>query len=205
MSEIIQIIDYGMGNILSVVRGFSSMGADVKIVKSANEIDMSKKLILPGVGSFKDGISNLKERGLFELIIDYHNSSSSYLLGICLGMQMLATYGEANGGSEGLDIIPGRVTLLEVHKDFPIPHVGWNSVNQVKKDNLYNEIPSFGDFYFVHSYQFVLNNQDNRIGTTQYGNEFNSIVRMNKTYGVQFHPEKSQKFGLQLLKNFVRL
>ncbi len=200
------IIDYGMGNLFSVKYAFEKCGADVCISGDPNDITKSDNLVLPGVGTFKDGMKNLKERGWIPAIKKAVNEEGLSLLGICLGMQLLAEKGFEIGETEGLGLIQGEVKKIDnTTKGEKVPHVGWNEIEIIKQDPLFEGISNKVDFYFVHSYQFVpLNNKDVLTQTPYCGNFVSSIGRDN-VFGVQFHPEKSQRPGLKLISNFLKL
>ena len=197
------IIDYGMGNLGSIFRALEEVGANPVISDNPDLIEEFKHIILPGVGSFSAGVKNLKEKGLYKKLKEISNNKNSKLLGICLGMQLLADCGYEGDFQEGLGLIKGKVEKLKSTKNEKIPHVGWNEVHHKKKDFLLNGIASGTDFYFVHSFQFIPENKENIIAKTPYCNDFVSIIKKDNVMGVQFHPEKSQIFGLKLLKNFI--
>ena len=203
MSEF--VIDYGMGNIHSVVSALNVLNVSARVSSDPDEISEASHLVLPGVGSFLDGMKNLRESGLDTAIIDFVNHTG-YLLGICLGMQLLADKGTEGGESNGLGLINGRVVKLSSSNNSEkIPHVGWNEINYTGKPELFNGIATDNDFYFVHSYHFVPKNTDNIISTSNYCNSFVSCVNSKNVWGVQFHPEKSSKYGLKILENFINL
>lgn len=202
----IMIIDYGMGNLKSVRRAFEECGAEVFVSSNPKDIKKASKIVLPGVGSFKDGIINLKRNGFFDVIIESCSVGNKPILGICLGMQMLADKGYENGESDGLGLVPGSVIKLETQSDkYRIPHVGWNEVDIIRDDVIVNDVPNRADFYFVHSYHFVCKNDDNVVAVTPYCQEITSIVQKDTIWGVQFHPEKSHKYGFKIIKNFINL
>ncbi|WP_154140342.1 imidazole glycerol phosphate synthase subunit HisH [Photobacterium damselae] len=202
----IAIIDYGMGNIGSVSRAISACGFEPVIAKNADDVLQADKIILPGVGSYSKAMDEIRQRGLEEAIIESVVDDQIPTLGICLGMQILSTLGYEHGESKGLDFIPGDVVHFESErKDIRIPHVGWNSVFHNGESKLFSGIPSGSDFYFVHSYHFNTKNDENILATSEHGSRFISAVYRDHVFGTQFHPEKSQQFGLKLLKNFLEL
>jgi glutamine amidotransferase len=167
-------------------------------------IEQAERLILPGVGAFTDGMRNLRSLGLDKTISDLVLNRKRPILGICLGMQLLATKGTEGGETAGLDILPGEVVRLENGSDKErIPHVGWNEVAIVRQAALFAQIPDKSDFYFVHSYHLKPYDEQNIVGTTQYCGHFVSAINSGNVWGVQFHPEKSGPLGKLLLKNFI--
>ena len=201
----IAIINYGMCNLGSVRRAFEDIGAETLIVNHPSQLYGVDRIVLPGVGAFTEGMSRLNDGGwkpaLHELVMLQHKP----LLGICLGMQMLASYGVEGGLSEGLDLIPGKVQRLdELGCNLRIPHVGWNEVHFEKQDLFFENIPNTSDFYFVHSYAFDVEDRNNLIATVPYGLNIAAVVRKDHVFGCQFHPEKSSKAGRQILKNFMQ-
>ena len=203
MSKIV-IIDYSCGNIDSVnsavkFHGFNSViTSDPEIIKDAD------KIILPGQGSFKTGINNLKKNKLFDLIKYKVQKDNIPILGICLGMQILATVGFEDGVEKGLNLIPGKVDLLPKTK-LKLPHIGWNQIKIQQENLIFNNIKDQTDFYFVHSYVFNCDDSQHILTTTNYQDPFISSVNNGNIYGVQFHPEKSLTAGLALIKNFINL
>jgi len=199
---LIGIIDYGMGNLRSVEKGFEKVGYCAEVCSSPEKITEYNGVVLPGVGAFGDAMANLRERGLLERILEYLESGRNFL-GICLGMQLLFSYSEEHGRFEGLGVIPGRVVRLpDVVK---VPHMGWNVLNARPDMPLVAGIESGSRFYFVHSFFCDPEDPESVIGTTPYGLEFTSAVRKGNAWGLQFHPEKSSLLGLKVLKNFGRL
>jgi glutamine amidotransferase len=202
----IGIIDFGMGNLHSVYKAFKRVGAEVRIITSPSGIEKYDKIILPGVGDFKKGMINLKSAGFIESIYKQANENKIPVLGICLGMQLLTTYSE-EGDAEGMDLIDAKTVHfknLDIPGNLKIPHIGWNNIINCSPDGLLsgcdNEM-----VYFVHSYAVLCNNPANVICETNYGITFHSGIQKENIYGLQFHPEKSHKAGLQILKNFVNL
>ncbi len=202
----ITIVDYGSGNVLSAQKSFvkiakdNNIEADVLISKKLNDVKDSTHIVLPGQGAFSTCMNGLKKTdGLIDELCEFALIKKKPFLGICVGMQMLANNSEENGLHNGLGWIEGRIKALP-KQNLKLPHMGWNDVNP-KKDN--KIIQSSNDFYFVHSYYFQCQNEDNILAESQYGINFTSIVGKENIYGVQFHPEKSSSQGLNLLKNFV--
>jgi glutamine amidotransferase len=198
------VVNYGMGNLGSVVKAVEDIGFKCIIVDDPKDIWDCKRVILPGVGSFFDGMIRLHEEGWDKELSKYILDGKNALLGICLGMQMLATFGEEGGGHEGLGFVPGQVQRFDkLGCQERIPHVGWNEVEQQNKDPLFAKIPNKTDFYFVHSFILNCESSDTITSTCHYGIHFPSSVRNGNVMGVQFHPEKSSKAGRQLLLNFI--
>lgn len=196
----ITILDYGAGNVRSVINAVKKLGFEVNLISSASEIATAEKLIFPGVGNFESMIKILSEKELIEPLKDFINSGKPYF-GICLGLHALFDESEEAPGLKGLGIIPGKVKKFKT--DLAVPHIGWNSVDMKKKSCLFNDI-SFGEkFYFVHSYHVVPEDESSILTTTTYGSEFVSAVQYKNVTATQFHPEKSGKSGLKLLENFI--
>jgi glutamine amidotransferase len=200
----IAIINYGMGNLASVKRAFEDIGADVFIANHPSELHDANRIVLPGVGSFVKGMEYLSCAGWSAALDEVVVKQSKPLLGICLGMQMLASCGLEGGATKGLGYIPGTVIRLDtIGCKFRIPHVGWNDVSYLKADALFEGIHNFSDFYFVHSFAFVSENHEHVIATTSYDCNLTAVIHKGNIFGCQFHPEKSSKAGRQLLKNFL--
>ncbi len=200
----VAIINYGMGNLDSVAKAIDYSGGIPIITDKERDIITATHIILPGVGAFKDGMKNLKKNGLDKILKKQVIENRILLLGICLGMQLLATIGNEGGKFEGLNFIKGEVIrLIPDPPERRIPHIGWNQVQLIKDSFLFNEIPSGEDFYFVNSYHFLCKNKNNIISETPYYGKIISVIQKDNIFGVQFHPEKSQKLGLLLLKNFL--
>ena len=201
--NMIVVIDYGMGNVGSVKNALDFLGVDSTLSRKEEELRRASHIILPGVGAFNDGMNNLKNFGLIPVLKEEVLKKKKPMLGICLGLQLLAEKGEEGGDHEGLGIIKGTVRRFRVDsKRFRIPHIGWNDVSPVGDNILFNGISST-IFYFVHSFFLEPTNKDVIAATCSYGEEFTAAIREKNIFGTQFHPEKSQKSGLALLKNFI--
>ena len=197
----IGIIDVGIGNIGSLRGALYSQGWDTQTVATAGDMAAITHLFLPGVGSFAVAMQRLHAAGLVAPIRQ-HALDSRPMMGICLGMQLLADQGVEGGASEGLGLIPGMVTPLETDPKLRLPHVGWNVLHPQQQHPLLKGIRADVDFYFVHSYFFNALREADIVGTTEYGMTYPSFVASGSVVGVQFHPEKSQRNGLRLLDNF---
>ncbi len=199
----IAIVNYGMGNLASVRRAFEDIGADAYIADHPVALYEANRVVLPGVGAFGEGMKNLRGAGWTQALHDAVLQRKP-LLGICLGMQMLAATGEEGGSSDGLGLVPGRVRRLDaLGCKLRIPHVGWNEVQFRAQDAMFGGIPDCSDFYFVHSYALVPDDSRHVVATAPYDCDVPAVVRNGNVFGCQFHPEKSSKAGRQLLRNFV--
>ncbi|NOS67209.1 MAG: imidazole glycerol phosphate synthase subunit HisH [Candidatus Peribacteraceae bacterium] len=199
----VAIIDYGLCNMDSVARAVKKCGGSPVITKEVNDIDAATHVILPGVGAFPDAMRNIRAAGLDIALKRRVLEEHVPFLGICLGMQLMAAMGEEGEKAEGLGFIEGEVTLLRPQKDERIPHIGWNQAEHVREHPFLKDVPSGSDFYFVHSYRFNPVHQEDVLATTPYGGGFPSIIGRGTIVGTQFHPEKSQKHGFQLISNFL--
>lgn len=198
------VIDYEMGNTDSVVRAFEKCGANAILSNKNSDLETATHIVLPGVGAFQKGMNNIMRLGIKQNLEKQVILNKIPFLGICLGMQLLAEKGFEHGESAGLGWIEGSVDLFtQTSENERIPHIGWNEVNFKNDVPLFSGIDIGSDFYFVHSYHFICSNPSNIIAKTPYCGEFVSAVKKNNIYGVQFHPEKSQTFGNELLRNFL--
>jgi glutamine amidotransferase len=196
----IGIVDYGMGNLRSVNNAIMFLGFEAKLVSKTEDFNELSHLIIPGVGAFSSAMSNLNEANLIDPIKTFI-ASGKPALGICLGMQLLASFGFEPNETEGLNIIEGKVVKFQlVYKR--IPHVGWNSIDLTREHYLFEGVKKGVDFYFVHSFYFDAKNAEDILAYCDYGMSFPAIVSKNNVTGIQFHPEKSQKNGLKILENF---
>lgn len=196
------IIDYGVGNDQSVMNALSSLGYDFLVSNKKEDILGASAYILPGVGAFNEAMRNIKELKIEDLLREQVLAKKKPILGICLGFQVLASESEENGLHKGLGFIDGRVIRLVQKENVRIPHVGWNTLEIVKKEplfsNIYSDNPSF---YFDHSYQLVCDNSCVS-AVTSYGDKIVSAIQKDNIFGTQFHPEKSQNNGLKLFRSF---
>lgn len=206
LMKIVAIVDYGMCNLDSVARAVEECGANPIVTDRASDLAIASSIILPGVGAFPEAMCNLKQRGLDDALNQHVLSKQIPFLGICLGMQLLATTGWEGGETDGLGWIDGEVCRLEpTTKSERIPHVGWNEIDFECPSPLFKNISPGKDFYFVHSYHFCCASRDNILAYTPYCGSFVSAINRDLIFGVQFHPEKSQRLGFQLLKNFLSI
>ena len=197
----IVIIDYNTGNVDSVIKATKLFNSSVELTNNSKVIENAKKIILPGQGSFNYGMEQLHNLGLVNLIKDKVINKKTPILGICLGMQILANSGIENKYTEGLGFIDGEIKKIPTK--YKLPHIGWNEVSFTNTNKIFSNIENDKDFYFVHSYYFKCKNKENIIAASNYGFEFPSIIQKDNILGFQFHPEKSLKNGLKLMSNFI--
>ena len=198
----IGIIDYGRGNMKSVEAALTRGGFKFINTDDISLLDTCDGYILPGVGAFKDGMEDLNKRGL-DVFLKKISKSGKPILGICLGMQLLFDYGEEHGGANGLSLIKGVVKKLTTK--YKIPHMGWNSLEIKKSSSLLEGIESGDDFYFVHSFKVVPEEDAVVVATCDYGEEIVAVVEAGNIFGAQFHPEKSSIKGLKIIENFGKM
>jgi len=202
MTKII-IIDYGVGNFRNVQKAFQVIGADAEISDSVEAVTSAGAVVLPGVAAFGDAMNNLRARHLDQPVLDAVQSGKP-VLGICVGLQLLFEESEEMGHHHGLGVLPGKVVRFSEESGLPVPHMGWNQIEPERDHPLLNHIDK-GDFaYFAHSYYVTPHNPTDIIACTDYGQRYPSIVGQDNVCAIQFHPEKSQQVGLQILKNFVK-
>lgn len=205
MSTEIQVINYGLGNLNSIVNIIRKVGGTAKIINNPADLNQEQKLILPGVGSFDHGMNNINQLGWKEKLDDLVLNKKTPILGICLGMQLMCLRSE-EGVLPGLGWIDANVIKFQFEDNsFKIPHMGWNNLKIEKKNDILEMNEEEKRFYFVHSYFVKANKESDILATTNYPKAFVSAFNANNIFGVQFHPEKSHKFGMQLLKNFINL
>jgi glutamine amidotransferase len=200
----VAIVNFGMSNLASVRRAFEDIGADAYLTDQPAAMNDANRIVLPGVGAFSDGMACLRRDGWVGSLRHAVLQEKKPLLGICLGMQMLASRSFEGGVTQGLDLIPGEVRRLDtLGCGLRIPHVGWNEVRYKSGDDFFSGVPDASDFYFVHSYGLVPECHEHILATAPYGCDVTAVVRKGHIFGCQFHPEKSSRAGRQLLKNFM--
>lgn len=199
----IAIVDYGMGNLRSVLQKFKRLNVEATITSNVRDIARAKQIILPGVGHFATGMKNLKAYGLIDILNKKVLEEKTPILGICLGVQLFTKYSE-EGNVNGLGWIDAKTIKFDLNGSrLKVPHIGWNSITIKKNSHVFENVNQNELFYFVHSYHLVCNNVYDILAVTNYGIEFTSAVEKDNIYGTQFHPEKSHDFGTLILKNFV--
>jgi glutamine amidotransferase len=204
MPQKIAIVDYGMGNLRSVAKAFEALGADAVVSSRAEDFAKAERIVLPGVGAFGEGMKNLARLGLDAMLRDEVISAKKPLLGICLGMQLLAEQSSEMGMHKGLGFMPARVERFNVGA-LKVPHVGWNDVTPLPGEKMFRGMGQRPVMYFVHSYHYAGCDPKIVAATCDYGGEFVAAVRKGNIFATQFHPEKSQELGLRMLQNFMEL
>ena len=206
----VTIVDYKSGNISSVINSFKEVAENkvkIEVTSDVSKIKSTDKVVLPGQGSFKSCVDALQSiKGLVDCLNDFVMNTKKPLLGICVGLQMFADVGYEESETKGLGWIPGKVTKIN-NRDgkYKLPHIGWNEINIVKDSKIFKNIKDKSHMYFVHSYEFVPNNQNSISATTEYSSKHVCAIEKENIFGTQFHPEKSDKLGLQIIDNFMRL
>ena len=206
----VTIVDYNSGNISSVINSFKEAAKDkviIEVTSDLNKIKTSDKLVLPGQGSFKsciDALTNIN--GLVDTLNEFAINNKKPLLGICVGLQMFADVGYEETETKGLSWISGKVSKIDnKNGKFKLPHIGWNQINIVKDSKIFQNIENDSHMYFVHSYEFVPNEKNVISATTDYSSNIVCAVEKENIFGTQFHPEKSDKIGLKIIKNFIEM
>jgi len=200
----IVIVDSGLANLKSIYNAVTILGAEAKISSDPKDIELAERIIVPGVGTFAEGMANLHRLGLVEPLRKALLVDKKPYLGICLGMHLLASWGHEFGTTGGLEIIPAEVKRFAFENNsLKIPHMGWNNIITQKDHPLLDYLKKDKDFYFVHSYNFIPASKDCIMATCDYGGEFVAAVAKENIIGLQFHPEKSQKNGLAFLERFI--
>jgi glutamine amidotransferase len=206
MSSKVIIVDYGTGNLHSVTRSLNRLGVRASVTSCPEDIASSDKIILPGVGHFGKTMSRLSRLGFVDVLNEAVMVRGKPILGICLGMELMAK-GCEEGDSDGLGWFDAKAIRFRISDriKYKIPHIGWNQIRIQKSSRLMKDIPNFTEFYFLHSYHFITDDQEIVLSETEYGSIFPSAVEKDNIFGVQFHPEKSHDAGAQLLRNFIEL
>jgi len=200
----IAILDYDAGNIKSVEKAMQLLGQEVTITRKRDEIIRADKVILPGVGAFGDAMGKICQYGLFDVIHEVVDNGTPFL-GICLGLQLLFERSDESPGVEGLGVLKGEILRIPETPGLKIPHMGWDYIRSEGENPLTEGIDDTYRYYFVHSYHALCEKKENVLFTCEYGYEFAAGVVQGCVYGVQFHPEKSHKYGMKLLGNFIRI
>ena len=196
------LVDLNTGNLASLESAINKLNVKFKICKNSFDFEDVDKIILPGVGAFKDFMNKLENSGIHKIVIQKIKNNIP-ILGVCVGFQVLFTDSKEHGLSNGLNILEGNIiNFRDVKSDLSVPHVGWNECNVAKKNKLFYDINDKSDFYFTHSFFLKSCKKEYIVSKTSYGCDFISSINKNNIYGVQFHPEKSQSSGLKILKNF---
>ena len=206
----VTIVDYNSGNISSVINSFKEVAKDkvnIQVTSDLNKIKSSDKLVLPGQGSFKSCVDSLnKIKGLKDTLNEFATTDKKPLLGICVGLQMFADIGYEENETKGLGWISGKVSKIDNENGkYKLPHIGWNQIEIVKESKIFKNIENNSHMYFVHSYELIPNDKDLISATTDYSSNIVCAIEKENIFGTQFHPEKSDKTGLQLIKNFINL
>ena len=206
----VTIVDYKSGNISSVINSFSEVAknkVNIEVTSNLNKIKLSDKIVLPGQGSFKNCIESLNSiNGLIDTLSEFVLNNKKPLLGICVGLQMFADIGYEEVETKGLGWISGKVSKIDNHKGkYKLPHIGWNQINIVKESKIFKDIENNSHMYFVHSYEFIPNDKSVTVATTDYSTNIVCAVEKENLFGTQFHPEKSDKIGLKIIDNFIKL
>lgn len=200
----IGIIDYKLSNINSVTNVLRLFNRKFRLIEYNQDISDISMIILPGVGSFKKAMENLKSKNL-DRLIKFANDKKIIIFGICLGMQLFYENSEEDGGSDGLGLIRGSVKLIKKNtKQYRVPNIGWRKLNILKKNLLFENIEDNSTFYFVHKYECITQDRNNLIANIDYSKKIDSVINFNNIYGTQFHPEKSQKTGIKLIHNLIQ-
>jgi imidazole glycerol-phosphate synthase subunit HisH len=203
----IAIIDYGVGNISAFVNVYNKLDISIKVAKKPSDLEGVTKLILPGVGAFDHAMNELNNSGMVDKLNELVLVDKLPVIGICVGLQMMATKSD-EGELPGLGWVDATVKLFDVTKfnfNTHLPHMGWNDTTPVKENLLFINLEKDSKFYFLHSFYFECNNDEDIIAISDYGIKFTCAINKGNIYGTQFHPEKSHHFGIQLLKNFAKL
>ena len=200
----IALIDYEAGNIKSVENALKFLGQETVLTRDRDQIWMADKVILPGVGAFGDAMDRIRDYDLEDVIHSVTDRETPFL-GICLGLQLLFEESEESPGAKGLGILPGKVSRIPEGEGRKVPQIGWNDLSYPKKGRLFEDVPEGSYVYFVHSYYLHADDRDIVAAQTQYGVTIDASVEKDNVFACQFHPEKSERVGMQILRNFVKL
>ena len=206
----VTIVDYNSGNISSVINSFTEVAkgtVNLEVTSDLNKIKSSDKVVLPGQGSFKSCIDALNSiNGLTDTLDEFVINKKKPLFGICVGLQMFADVGYEETETKGLGWIPGKVSKIDnKNGEYKLPHIGWNQINIVKDSKIFKDVENNSHMYFVHSYEFIPEDKDVISATTDYSSKVVCSVEKDNIFGTQFHPEKSDKIGLKIIKNFINI
>ena len=206
----VTIVDYQSGNISSVINSFTEVAkgkVNLEVTSDVNKIKSSDKIVLPGQGSFKSCVGSLNSiNGLVDALKDFAITNKKPLLGICVGLQMFADIGYEENETKGLGWVSGKVSKIDNQNGkYKLPHIGWNQINIIKESKIFKDIDNSSHMYFVHSYEFIPNDKDVITATTDYSSNIVCSVEKENIFGTQFHPEKSDKIGLKMIDNFLKL
>ena len=206
----VTIVDYKSGNISSVINSFNEVAKDkvnIGVTSDLNKIKSCDKVVLPGQGSFKSCIDSLKSiNGLIDTLSEFVLNNKKPLLGICVGLQMFADVGYEEVETKGLGWIPGKVSKIDNQNGkYKLPHIGWNQINIIKDSKIFKDIENDSHMYFVHSYEFIPDDNSITVATTDYASNIVCAIENENIFGTQFHPEKSDKIGLKIIDNFINL
>lgn len=199
----VSVLEYGIGNVGSVLNMLKRLDADPILVRTPDEIRAAERLLIPGVGAFDRGMAMLEAPGLDDAIREFAPRGNP-ILGICLGMQLLLD-GSEEGSAPGLGLVPGHSVRFAEDGTRRVPHMGWNRITATRPAPILSEVPEENRFYFVHSFHAVPASDDDVLATTEYGDRFSSMIQRENVIGAQFHPEKSHLFGMELLRSFAQL
>lgn len=198
----VTVVDYRTSNLLSITKALQKVGGEVNLTQDPEDIAKAERLVLPGVGAFGAAMRNIDSLGIHEALLEFGKTGRP-LMGICLGMQLLFSVSYEQGTYNGLALVPGEVVAFPNHT-LKVPHMGWNQVEQKKDSRLFKGVRDGEYAYFVHSY-YVTTSDEYVAGSTDYGVRFPSLIEKDNTFGIQFHPEKSQSFGLKILENVLSI
>lgn len=203
MQKKIAVVDYGMGNLGSVKMAFKKLGVNISSYNDIDQLECADAYILPGVGAFPQAITNLKKYGIYDFLNEQILEKKKPILGICLGMQLMADQSFEQGNTKGFGWVSGAVTPIKPSSNLHVPHVGWNNLHIKNQDIIFKNIDNDSHFFYDQSFRFEVKNENLILGFCDYGGKIVSVIRQSNIFGTQFHPEKSQRNGLKMLRNFI--